>query len=88
MTTTQESGRHVTAEHIRADGEAMERAGFRLMYECPLAATDEERRARHALWDGWAWACGALSIDFNRLLSPGRNPSDYSCNPPGPGRMT
>ena len=54
MTTTLESGRHVTPERIRADGANVERDGFRLMYECPLAATDEERRARRTYWTA-AW---------------------------------
>ena len=57
MITTLESGRHVTPERIRADGEAMERAGFRLVYECPLQASDEERR-RH--WEYWRQVHGTI----------------------------
>ena len=36
MTTTLETGRHVTPERIRADAAMMEREGFELVYECPL----------------------------------------------------
>ena len=47
MTTTQESGRHVTPERIRADGANVERAGFRLVYRRPieqLRIQDRQRR--------------------------------------------
>ena len=53
MTNTQEPGAHVTPERIRADGTKMERAGFRLMYECPLAFLAEDPRERD--WPPATW---------------------------------
>ena len=51
MTTTLESGRHVTPERIRADGANVERAGFVLVYECPLEELEEDYpRARWLRW--------------------------------------
>jgi len=76
MTTTQESGRHVTPERIRADGEALERAGFRLVYECPIGATDVERRARHAYWTGDAALNAWFKMRDNYIMDipiPGEN---------------
>ena len=43
VTTTEETGRHVTPERIRRGAEAMERDGFGLAFECPLLALDGER---------------------------------------------
>ena len=37
VTTTEETGRHVTPERIRADVVMMEREGFELAYECPMS---------------------------------------------------
>jgi len=50
MTCTEEIGAHVTRERVRKGAAAMERAGFRLVYECPLAASDAERRRWRARW--------------------------------------
>ena len=50
MTTTQESGRHVTPERIRADGAKMVRAGFRLVYERPLAELESEYQSMRLAW--------------------------------------
>jgi len=44
VTTTQETGAHVTPERIRADAGWVERAGFALVYECPLAFLSEDPR--------------------------------------------
>ena len=62
MTTTQESGRHVTPERNRADGALVARAGFRLMYECPLAELEEPEepeddcpRLRWSWWESESW---------------------------------
>ena len=46
MTTTLETGRHVTPGRIKADAAMMERAGFGLRYECPLLSLDGERILR------------------------------------------
>ena len=54
MTTTLESGRLVTSERIRADGEAMVRAGFRLVYERPLAELGGSYML--AQWMRWTYA--------------------------------
>ena len=50
MTTTQESGRHVTPERIRADGANVERAGFRLVYERMLVELEAEYRSLRLAW--------------------------------------
>jgi len=41
VTTTQETGAHVTLDRIRKGAAAMERAGFRLVYECPLGELED-----------------------------------------------
>ena len=66
MTTTQESGRHVTPERIRADGANVERAGFRLVYECPLAFLEEDPRDGDCPTMNWRAAPGEEIED--RLL--------------------
>ena len=56
MTTTQDPGSHVTPERICAGGEAMERAGFRLVYECPLAELEDDYpRLRWSWWESESW---------------------------------
>jgi len=50
VTSTDAPGRYITPERIRKGAAAMERAGFRLVYECPLAASDAERRRWRARW--------------------------------------
>ena len=59
MTTTLESGRHVTPERIRKGAEVMERAGFRLRYETPLAelqgAEEEPPDLAWSWWECQSW---------------------------------
>ena len=67
MTTSLETGAHVTPERIRAGGAAMERAGFRLAYECPLEELEEDYpRAR---WLRWTY----MSLDGFSESIPGED---------------
>jgi len=50
VTFTEETGVRIMPERIRKGAEAMERAGFVLQYECPLAASEEERRIYREYW--------------------------------------
>ena len=65
-----ENGRNYsTPKRIHKDAEAMERAGFRLVYECPLAELEEPEepeddcpRLRWSWWESESWHGYAESI--------------------------
>lgn len=54
MTFTEETGALVTSERIRKGAAAMERAGFRLAHERPLAELKEDCPHWRRSW--WEWS--------------------------------
>ena len=82
MTDTEESGRYVTPERIRADGEAMEAQHFILRYECSLLGLrahddedDDEVTPHYGAWRGFE----SRARDVDRLV--------YESIPGEQGRM-
>ena len=67
MTTTVETGRHVTPERIRADAAMMERSGFELAYECPLWLIELDRQAQGwvKMTDPWDVFTAGCSMDYD-----------------------